>query len=58
MLNQMVADEQPEYFSSFFTTHAILPHIGKLELVKEYVMKIVVVVYLPQSLFYAFVSVP
>ena len=35
VLNQMVADEQPEYFSSFFTTHAILPHIGILELVKE-----------------------
>ena len=58
MLNQMVTYEQPEYFSSFFTTHAILPHIGILELVKEYVMKIVVVVYLPQSFFYAFVSVP
>jgi hypothetical protein len=37
-------------------THAIFPRVGILELVKEYVMKVVVVVYLPQSLFYTFVS--
>ena len=35
VLNQMVTDEHTEYFSSFFTTHAVLPHIGILELVKE-----------------------